>query len=194
MRDGKYINFEPIPVLDYFKKENLLGEFWNGIAYQNITFQPRIEDLEYHRTFKFEDLTFRGTIEFRSCCCQPISDSMTVPAFHIGLITVLDQLKKLIDDDLVLFNRNLEISKLRQLFCRGEVPDFIDKDELQDLVLAVLNLAQAGLEKRGFDEAHFLEPLYNRAKRNTNPALEYLEAISKNVPLKDIVLKYATID
>lgn len=193
MRDGKYINFEPIPVLDYYNKLEITGEFWNGEAYQRIAFQPRIEDLEYHRTFKFEDLTFRGTIEFRSCCCQPISDSMTVAAFHVGLIAVLDDVKTLIERDHVLYNRNIEMTKLRQLFCRGEVPNYLEKDKLKDLVLSILNLAHIGLEKRGFGESHFLEPLFNRAKQNTNPALEYLDAISRRVPLQEIVMKYASL-
>lgn len=193
MREGKYINFEPTPVLGYFKKDLINGEFWNGTAYEKITFQPRLEDLEYHRTFKFEDLTFRGTIEFRSCCCQPISDAMTVAAFHIGLITVLDQVKLFLDADDVLYRKGLKISNLRDAFCRGEVPEFIDEDELQSLVLSILNLACTGLEKRGFGEAHFLDPLYERAKKKTNPAKDYLTAISKKVPIKELILEYAAI-
>ena len=54
-------------------------------SYKEISFSPAIEDLEYLRTFKFVDLTFRGTIEFRSVCCQSITDVMTVASFHLGL-------------------------------------------------------------------------------------------------------------
>jgi gamma-glutamylcysteine synthetase len=54
------------------------GEYTeNGKAYQ-MKFSPQPEDISYLRTFKFEDLTYRGTIEFRSSCCQPIGDVMTV--------------------------------------------------------------------------------------------------------------------
>lgn len=193
MRNGKYINFSQITVLEFFNKPEIKGKFWNGTDYESVIFQPKIEDLEYHRTFKFEDLTFRGTVEFRSCCCQPIADSMTVAAFHIGLIAVLDQLKVLLDNEHVLDGHGLTTSELRHSFCRGEIPGFINEDELQALILSVLNLAHTGLENRGLGETHFLEPLYDRAKRKTNPAIDYLNAIAQNIPINDIVLQYAII-
>ncbi|MBC3795800.1 glutamylcysteine synthetase [Acetobacterium tundrae] len=193
MREGKYINFTPIPLLEYFNRAQITGEFWNGETYEKITFQPQIEDLQYHRTFKFEDLTFRGTIEFRSCCCQPIADSMTVGAFHIGLIAMLDQLKALLDSDHVLYGHGLATTELRQAFCRGEVPAFINEDDLQSLVLSILDLAHEGLEKRGLKESHFLEPLYDRARRRSNPAIDYLNALANHVPVQELVLQYAAI-
>lgn len=194
MRNGKYINFEPIPVGEYFNKTCITGEYWNGSAYESITFKPQISDLKYHRTFKLEDLTFRGTIEFRSCCCQPMAESMTVAAFHMGLIMVLDELKALLNNDRVLYGHCLEMSKLRHKFCHGELPKFIDENKLQGLVLSVFNLARAGLEKRCLRETRFLDPLYNRAQRKTNPAINYLNAIAHKVPLKEIILKYAEVN
>jgi len=194
IRNGKYINFSPLPILEYYNKKQITGEFWNGAAYQSITFEPEINDLEYHRIFKFENLTFRGTIEYRSSCCQPIADSMTVAAFHMGLVTVLDQLKKLLDKNQVLSNNCFKISELRKYFCKGEVPEFIDENELQSLILSLLDLAHTGLDSRGFGEAHFLEPLYDRAKRRTNPARDYLNGIAHDVPVKALVLQYAVIN
>jgi len=194
MRDGKYINFSLTPVLEYFKSAEITGEFWNGKAYESITFEPLIEDLNYHRTFKFEDLTYRGTIEFRSCCCQPIADSMTVAAFHIGLYETLDKLKTLIDNDKILYGHGLTVADLRKSFCHGELPIFIDKGELQAFVLSILDLAWEGLDKRGFKEAHFLEPLYERTFKNTNPALEYLSALSNGVGLNELINRYAQIN
>ena len=47
-------------------------------SYQTIEFAPQQSDLDHLRTFKFEDLTFRGTIEYRSACCQPLSEALTV--------------------------------------------------------------------------------------------------------------------
>ncbi|MCH5213226.1 MAG: glutamylcysteine synthetase, partial [Oscillospiraceae bacterium] len=75
-RDGKYINFPPVPVTEYFKKEKITGEYFADGEYHSIEIKPELSDLLYLRTFKFEDLTFRGTIEYRSVCCQPISDCM----------------------------------------------------------------------------------------------------------------------
>lgn len=194
MRDGRYINFPLTPVLDYLKSEQITGEFWNGTGYEITVFQPQLEDIKYLRTFKFVDLTYRGTIEFRSCCCQPISESMTVAAFHIGLFETLEELKILLDNDKVLFGHGLTVSDLRKAFCRGEFPDYINKDELQALVLSVLELAKKGIEKRGYDEAHFLDPLFERAKQKTNPALKYLKALENGINKNELIKRYAQIE
>lgn len=88
-RDGKYINFSPILFSDYLKLEGIVGEYYENGRYRKILVQPSVYDIEYLRTFKFEDITYRGTIEFRSVCCQPISDSMVVAAFHLGIKIIL---------------------------------------------------------------------------------------------------------
>jgi gamma-glutamylcysteine synthetase len=193
MRNGKYINFEPTPILDYFKSEYITGEFWNGNKYEKITFKPELEDLNHHRTFKFEDLTYRGTIEFRSCCCQPISDSMTVAAFHAGLYNNLSELKALMDNDEVIYGHGLSASELRKKFNRGEIPEYIDTNNLQKLVLEILNLAKKGLAKRGFNEEHFLTPLYERVKQKTNPALEYRKGRLSGVDISELIRRYSRI-
>ena len=65
-RDGKYVNFHPIPLAEYFSTEEIAGEYFDGEQYQPIIVHPEISDIQYLRSFKFEDLTFRGTVEFRS--------------------------------------------------------------------------------------------------------------------------------
>lgn len=84
-RVGEYINFSPILFSDYLKLEGIVVEYYENGRYRKILVQPSVYDIEYLRTFKFEDITYRGTIEFRSVCCQPISDSMVVAAFHLGI-------------------------------------------------------------------------------------------------------------
>ena len=80
MRDGRYIDFQPTAVRDYFGLEKVSGEYFDGGCYRTTDITPTTSDLEYLRTFKFEDLTYRGTIEYRRACCQPIKDAMTVAA------------------------------------------------------------------------------------------------------------------
>jgi len=83
-REGKYINFTPVPLAEYFSLETVVGEYFDGNAYQKIALHPELSDLQYLRSFKFEDLTFRGTIEFRSVCEQPVSEIMSTGAFSCG--------------------------------------------------------------------------------------------------------------
>lgn len=73
-RDGKYIYFTPIPAEQFFLMESVEGMVFNGDHFVPYVFHPEPSDLEYLRSYKFEDLTFRGTIEYRSACCQPVSD------------------------------------------------------------------------------------------------------------------------
>ncbi len=96
MRDGKYVDFTPVTIDEYFSKSSIDGEFYDGGTYRKLSFSPENGDLAHLRTFKFEDLTFRGTIEYRSSCCQPLSEAMTVAAFHTGLKEKLSELKELV--------------------------------------------------------------------------------------------------
>ncbi|ADY55268.1 glutamylcysteine synthetase [Syntrophobotulus glycolicus DSM 8271] len=193
MRNGRYLNFHPVPLLEYFASPSITGEYWNGRAYETVRIEPELSDLAYHRTFKFQDVTFRGTVEFRSCCCQPVADSMTVAAFHVGLAEVLGELKVLLDDEKVLSGNGLTTSELRRTFCRGKLPGFVDEEKLRLLELSVLDLAQKGLSQRGFGEEHFLKPLYDRVRRKSNPALDYLRSLENGAEVRDIVRSYAQI-
>ncbi len=110
-RGDKYINFPPIRIMDYFKQEFIVGEYFDHGVYREIKIKPQLSDIDYLRTFKFEDLTFRGTIEFRSVCCQPIRDCMTVAAFHLGLKNVLRELNDLLENDHILYHHGYGIEK-----------------------------------------------------------------------------------
>lgn len=190
-RDGKYINFEPVNVMQYFDGRTIKGEYYDKGVYKEIEFQPSIEDIEYLRTFKFEDLTFRGTVEFRSVCCQPISDAMTVAAFHIGLKECLGELTKLLDEDRVLYHHGYTASELRRLMNLRDYPDFVDKDALYDLVGKVLDIACKGLKTRGYGEEKYLCPLYDRVRNRTNPARTMLDKLDGGADIKEIILEYA---
>lgn len=190
-RDGKYINFAPTILRDYFSSESIHGEYWNGTGYETIDFQPRPEDIAYHRSYKFEDLTFRGTIEFRSCCEQPVSDVMSVAAYFTGLMEVLPKLSELLAKDASLYRHGYNPSELRCQINSDGLPEFADRNEVRKTLLRILDLAKEGLQKRGYEEEHFLAPLYKRAETFTNPALEVESAIKNGVPKNEIVRRYA---
>ena len=189
-RDGKYLNFKPVNILEYFNIDTLTGEYLDNGEIHSIEFHPQPEDISYLRTFKFEDLTYRGTIEFRSACCQPISDVMTVAAFHLGLLNKTAELSNLIKNDRSLYNNGYNAVELRrQLVCR-ELPAYIDTDGMYGLAKAVLDLCKDGLTERGFGEEIYLVPLYERIEKRTNPAESMLQRLKSGTSIDEIIREY----
>ena len=193
MRNGRYVNFEPVPITEYLKLDKISGEYFDGNEYQSIEFEPCLDDLEYLRTFKFEDLTFRGTIEFRSMCCQPICDSMSVAAFHIGLLERVGELHGLLDADNVIYSHGYSAAELQRMLAKKTLPDFIDEQKLTETLLRILDLSASGLKQRGMDEEIFLKPLYERARKLSNPAKEMLTGIENGLSLEHYIKEYSLI-
>lgn len=192
-RDGKYINFPPTPLEKYFASDSITGEYFDGEKYQSITFTPEIHDLAYLRSYKFEDLTYRGTIEFRSVCEQPVSEIMAPAAFHAGLMEMVPELSALLDADKSIYQQGYSPSELRELFVRRQLPDFLDRETVSALLTQVLDLAKEGLKKRGMAEEHFLESLYHRAKYLLSPARQMAEGMEAGVPVEEFIQEYARV-
>ncbi|MBO7543468.1 glutamylcysteine synthetase [bacterium] len=192
-RDGKYFDFSPVPIKEYFKRDKVIGKYYDGQRYRAKALEPRLEDIKYLRTFKLEDLTFRGTVEYRSACCQPIKDSMTIAAFHTGLLEKLPELKELLEKDRVVYGRSQNADRLQHLFSKKVLPDFVDRQKLRGQFIKILSLAEDGLRKRGFGEEVFLSPLFDRAERLSNPAKDMLEGISQGWRLEDYVERYSVL-
>lgn len=190
-RDGKYINFSPILFSDYLKLEGIVGEYYENGRYRKILVQPSVYDIEYLRTFKFEDITYRGTIEFRSVCCQPISDSMVVAAFHLGIKNNLDRTEQILQNDKVLLGNGYTTTELRKLLIKTEMPSFIDIDGLYKLARDVVDAASDGLRSRGKGEEILLAPLYERIDKRTNPARTMLNLMNKGTPVEKIIEMYS---
>lgn len=190
-RDGKYINFSPILFSDYLKLEGIVGEYYENGRYRKILVQPSVYDIEYLRTFKFEDITYRGTIEFRSVCCQPISDSMVVAAFHLGIKNNLDKAEQILQNDTVLLGNGYITTELRKLLIKTEMPSFIDIDGLYRLARDVVDAASDGLKSRGKVEEILLAPLYERIDKRTNPARTMLNLMNKGTPVEKIIETYS---
>lgn len=192
-RDGKYINFHPMPLTEYFSSEEITGEYFDGERYRQICIHPELSDLQYLRSFKFEDLTFRGTVEFRSVCEQPVSEIMSSAAFHAGLMENLHPLTERLEHDHVIFHRGYNASELRKLFVKRELPDIFEWQAVSDLLLEILDLAKDGLHKRGFREEKFLTPLYRRAEKLLSPAREMIEGLASGKSIDDYVEEYGCI-
>jgi gamma-glutamylcysteine synthetase len=192
-RGEKYINFAPIPLEEYFSRKEVTGEYYGDGAYHTITFQPQKEDMAYLRSFKLEDLTYRGTVEFRSACAQPMKEAMTPAAFHTGLLENLPALTKLLQEDSVIYHHGYDASQLRQLFNYRIIPDGFNKRELSALLFRILDIAKDGLEKRGQGETRFLIPLYTRAEQLLSPARQMAEGLDRGQTLEHYIHQFAIL-
>jgi gamma-glutamylcysteine synthetase len=190
-REGHYLFFKPVPIIDYFDKELIEAEYYENGSYHSYTFRPEKSDISFLRTYKFEDLTYRGTIEYRSACCQPFADAMTIAAFHVGLQDKVDELNELFDNDTVLYHHGYTPGELRKLMNKRKLPQFVDSRRLNRLLMKVLDLAADGLSKRGLSEETYLAPLYERDK---SPALKMLDGLDSGMTMKDFIYEYATLE
>lgn len=192
-QDRKYINFPPELISDYFTKKEISGEYFEDGKYHKINFKPEINDFNYFRTFKFEDMTFRGTIESRSVCTQPVKDSMAFVAFHLGLINQTEKVNEILDRDTVIFNNGYSASELRELFVKKDLPKFVDEEKLKRLLREILDLSKEGLKLRGNNEEQLLNPLYERVKVLENPGQKLIKHINSGKNLEDLIYEYSKI-
>ena len=194
MRDGAYINFPSMNLLEYFSRDYVSGEIYCRGQYRQIDIKPCISDIKYLRPFKFINLTFRGTVEFRSICTQPIRDSMCVAAFHLGLKEKLYELGELIENDDVIYHKGYTTTELRKLLIQKEIPQFFNKRDICRLSTDIVDLASDGLKDRGIGEEVFLNPLYKRIKNHTNPGKELIKSIKNGIKIEKIIDDYGRLD
>ncbi len=192
-KEEKYLHFKPVILENYIHLDSVTGNYFSSGTWKEYTFKPEIQDIAHHRSFKFADLTYRGTIEFRSACEQPVSEIFTHAAFHAGLAKKTDALAEILDSDTVLYHHGYNASELRELFTYRSLPAFVNKKQLSAVLLQILELARTGLTERGYQEEKFLEPLFKRAEQLTNPAQEFLHGIEQGDSLEAWISKYAAL-
>ena len=194
-KDGKYINFAPTRLDEYFKSDRVKGEYFSNETgrIEEISFEPSIGDLEYLRSFKFNDLTFRGTIEFRSVCEQPVRDVMASAAFHAGLKKKTRDLSILLDSERDIYQQGYSVGELRRMFTTGSCPGFINESRIYDVAREILDISKSGLRERGLGEEVYLDALYERVENKTNPAIDFVRAKKSGKSITEIIKDYAAV-
>ena len=192
MRDAIYINFPSMSLKEFFNSEKITGEYYCKGQYKTIDFEPSLDDIQYLRAFKFINLTFRGTLEYRSVCTQPIKDSMSVAAFHVGLKHKVGELNDLFDSS-PIYHSAYNSDELRRIFIKRDIPSSFDMEELYGLANSILDLAYVGLKERGFGEEIFLNPLYENMEKRTNPGKRLLDSLDDGESLEDIIKEYGDL-
>ena len=151
-------------------------------------------DVAWLRPFKFEDLTQRGTVEFRSVCEQPVREAFASAAFHAGLAERIAKLSDLLSGDSILYGHGYGAVELRSLMIRRDWPSFIDRKALSVQLHRILDVAEEGLAWRGFGEEPLLAPLRRRADTLTSPAREHLARLERGESIESIALDYGSAE
>lgn len=154
-RDGQTYYFYPIQARDYLAMPEIQAFALNG---DEVLIYPQEKDFETHRSYQYQDLTTRGTVEFRSVCTQPLDRTFTSSAFHIGLLVNLDKLEAYLETAPFFkeFGRNYKF--LRRQFSKKKLTDE-EKTAIIEFSKDLLLLAKEGLKMRNKQEMIYLEPL-----------------------------------
>ena len=151
-REEKSYYFKPIRVEDYLDQKEITAYTADGNA---KIINPVKEDLKQHRSYQFQDLTARGTVEFRSVCTQPLETTFAPIAFELGLFVELEKLESYLEDSSFFKNEEQDYRKLRKKYSK-KILSKEEKEAIQSFSKDLLDIAEAGLMKRGYGEEKFL--------------------------------------
>ena len=154
-RDGETYYFSPIRARDYLATDEILAYTLNG---KETLLVPQEKDFQTHRSYQYQDLTTRGTVEFRSVCTQPLDRTFASAAFHLGLLVNLDKLETYLETAPFFERFGRDYKSLRRQFSKKQLSD----EETAGIVQFskdLLAIAEQGLEMRGQSEMSYLESL-----------------------------------
>ena len=154
-RDGETYYFYPIRAKDYLGTSEIRAFALDG---KEILLYPQEKDFQTHRSYQYQDLTTRGTIEFRSVCTQPLDRTFASAAFHLGLLVNLDKLEAYLRAAPFFITFGRDYKSLRRQFSKKKLTDE-EESAIVEFSKGLLLLAEEGLEKRGQHEMTYLQPL-----------------------------------
>ena len=154
-RDGETYYFSPIRARDYLATDEILAYTLNG---KETLLVPQEKDFQTHRSYQYQDLTTRGTVEFRSVCTQPLDRTFASAAFHLGLLVNLDKLEAYLETAPFFENFGRDYKSLRRQFSKKQLTNE-EKAGVVQFSKDLLAIAEQGLESRGQREMTYLEPL-----------------------------------
>ena len=154
-RDGQTYYFNPIQARDYLTTPEIQAFTLNG---DEVLIYPQEKDFQTHRSYQYQDLTTRGTIEFRSVCTQPLNRTFAAAAFHLGLLLNLDKLEAYLQFAPFFTTFGRDYKSLRRQFSK-KMLTVEEETAIVEFSKGLLLLAEEGLEKRSKQEMTYLQPL-----------------------------------
>ena len=151
-REGKSYYFKPIRVEDYLDQKEIIAYTTDG---KNKNINPVKEDLKQHRSYQFQDLTARGTVEFRSVCTQPLETTFAPIAFELGLFVQLEKLENYLEHCSFLKNEKQDYRNLRKKYSK-KILSKKEKEKIKTFSKELLEISKSGLLERGYEEEKYL--------------------------------------
>ena len=156
-REGDTYYFPPIAAGEYLKQGQIKGYNLSG---RESLVSPRSDDFHYHRSYQYQDLTTRGTIEFRSTCAQPLNRTFAPAAFHLGLLANLEEVTAYLKDCDFFKLEGRAYKDLRRKYSQIDLTQR-EQDAIRSFASDLLHLAIKGLKIRKKGEERYLFPLVN---------------------------------
>ncbi|HFU3800315.1 TPA: gamma-glutamylcysteine synthetase [Streptococcus suis] len=154
-RKGEYYYFQPMSLDKYLAAKEIIAYTLSG---DSLLISPQAEDLKTHRSYHYQELTRRGTVEFRSVCTQPFDRTFAPTAFHLGLICNLEQLERILKDSVFYQELGKDYRYLRKKFS-SKILTQKEKKMIDSFSREILKCAYSGLKNRGFGEEIYLESI-----------------------------------
>lgn len=151
-REGKSYYFKPIRVEYYLEQKEIKAYSADGNE-KNI--KPMKEDLKQHRSYQFQDLTARGTVELRSVCTQSLETTFAPIAFELGLFVQLEKLENYLKSCAFFEKEKPDYRELRKKYSK-KVLSNEEKEIIQSISEDLIDIARQGLIKRNLGEEKFL--------------------------------------
>ena len=151
-REGTSYYFKPIRVEDYLDQKEIIAYTTDG---EEKNINPVKEDLKQHRSYQFQDLTARGTVEFRSVCTQPLETTFAPIAFELGLFVQLEKLENYLEHCSFLKNEKQDYRNLRKKYSK-KILSKKEKEKIKTFSKELLEISKSGLLERGYEEEKYL--------------------------------------
>ena len=151
-REGKSYYFKPIRVEDYLDQKEITAYTADG---NEKIINPVKEDLKQHRSYQFQDLTARGTVEFRSVCTQPLETTFAPIAFELGLFVQLEKLENYLEHCSFLKNEKQDYRNLRKKYSK-KILSKKEKEKIKTFSKELLEISKSGLLERDYEEEKYL--------------------------------------
>lgn len=152
VRGDKFYYFKPIRVQDYLDQNEIVAYTADG---KGTVITPLKDDIKQHRSYQFQDLTSRGTVEFRSTCTQPLENTFAPIAFEVGLFNQLEKLEEYLENCKFLNTKERDLRKLRKKYSKIKLSKE-EESKIQEFSHDLLTIARLGLIERGYGEEIYL--------------------------------------